>query len=98
VTASDVYQLEEKLGRKMAAPREARQGENVEVRLQSDDDLSYVLTYTAGEDQHDDGTDCGHHDHAEDLEGLRNLKTAGGISERVYDKIVDANPRAAYAL
>ena len=44
------------------------------------------------------GTDYGHHDHAADLEGLRNLKTAGGISARVYDKIVDANPRAAYAL
>jgi hypothetical protein len=29
---------------------------------------------------------------------LRNLQTAGGISERVYNKIVDANPRAAYAL
>jgi hypothetical protein len=27
--------------------------------------------------------------------GLRNLKTAGGISARVYDEIVDANPRAA---
>ena len=44
------------------------------------------------------GTDYGHHNHAADLEGLRNLQTAGGISERVYNKIVDANPRAAYAL
>ena len=44
------------------------------------------------------GTDYGHHDHAADLEGLRNPKTAGGISDSVYDKIVDANPRAAYAL
>jgi len=35
---------------------------------------------------------------AADLEGLQNLHTAGGISERVYHKIVDANPRAAYAL
>ena len=33
VTASDVSQLEAKLGRKMAAPQEAREGENVEVRL-----------------------------------------------------------------
>jgi hypothetical protein len=44
------------------------------------------------------GTDYGHHDHAADLDGLRNLWTAGGISEGVYQKIVDANPRAAYAL
>jgi hypothetical protein len=26
------------------------------------------------------GTDYGHHDHAADLEGLRNLRTAGGIT------------------
>lgn len=32
------------------------------------------------------------------LEGLRNLKTAGGINERVYDKIVDVDPRTAYGL
>jgi len=44
------------------------------------------------------GTDYGHHDHAADLDGLRNLKSAGGITERVYDKIVDANARAADAL
>jgi hypothetical protein len=44
------------------------------------------------------GTDYGHHDHAADLEGLRNLETAGGISKEVYRKIVDDNPRAAYAL
>ena len=67
------------------------------VACQSDDDLPYVLTYT-GEDNMMMGTDYGHHDHAADLDGLRNLKTAGGISARVYDKIVDANPRAAYAL
>jgi hypothetical protein len=44
------------------------------------------------------GTDYGHHDHAADLEGLRNLQTAGGISEHIYQKIVDANPKAAYGL
>src|SRR2546428_834337 len=46
------------------------------VACQSDDDLPYVLTY-AGEDNLMMGTDYGHHDHAADLEGLRNLKTAG---------------------
>jgi len=56
-----------------------------------------VLKYT-GEDNMLMGTDYGHHDHAADLEGLRNLKIAGGISESVYTKIVEANPRAAYAL
>src|SRR2546428_11704305 len=39
VTAPDVRQLEEKLGRKMAAPQEAREGENVAVRLRHMDGL-----------------------------------------------------------
>jgi predicted TIM-barrel fold metal-dependent hydrolase len=39
VTAPDVHQLEEKLGRKMAAPQEAREGENVAVRLRHMDEL-----------------------------------------------------------
>ena len=67
------------------------------VACQSDDDVPYVLKYT-GEDNMLMGTDYGHHDHAADLEGLRNLQTAGGISEHVYQKIVDANPKAAYGL
>jgi hypothetical protein len=41
VTAPDVGKLEEKLGRKMAAPQEAREGENVEVRLKHMDELVY---------------------------------------------------------
>ena len=40
---------------------------------QSDDDLPYVLKYT-DEDNMLMGTDYGHHDHAADLEGLRNLQ------------------------
>jgi predicted TIM-barrel fold metal-dependent hydrolase len=67
------------------------------VACQSDDDVPYVLKYT-GEDNMVMGTDYGHHDHAADLEGLRNLRTGGGISEGVYQKIVDANPKAAYGL
>ena len=39
VTAPDVRQLEEKLGRKMAAPQEAREGENVAVRPKHMDEL-----------------------------------------------------------
>jgi predicted TIM-barrel fold metal-dependent hydrolase len=80
-----------------ALPENPMQAYRLYVACQSDDDLPYVLKYT-GEDNMLMGTDYGHHDHAADLEGLRNLQTAGGISERVYHKIVDANPRAAYAL
>ena len=39
MTAPDVSALETKLGRKMAAPQEAREGENVEVRLRHMDQL-----------------------------------------------------------
>src|SRR4029450_9533383 len=39
VTAPDVSALEAKLGRKMAAPQEAREGESVEVRLKHMDRL-----------------------------------------------------------
>ena len=77
-------------------PENPMQAYRLYVACQSDDDLPYVLKYT-GEDNMLMGTDYGHHDHAADLEGLRNLQAAGGISERVYTKIVDANPRAAYA-
>src|SRR5437870_7434849 len=39
VTAPDVSALEARLGRKMAAPQEAREGENVEIRLRHMDQL-----------------------------------------------------------
>ena len=39
VTSPDVRQLEQKLGRKMAAPQEAREGKNVDVRLRHMDEL-----------------------------------------------------------
>ncbi len=39
VTTPDVSQLEKKFGRKMAAPQEAREGENVAVRLRHMDEL-----------------------------------------------------------
>lgn len=80
-----------------ALPENPMQAYRLYVACQSDDDLPYVLQYT-GEDNLLMGTDYGHHDHAADLEGLRNLRSAGGITERVYDKIVGANPKAAYAL
>lgn len=87
--------LPQQRGREL--PKNPMQVYRLYVACQSDDDLPYVLKYT-GENNMLMGTDYGHHDHAADLEGLRNLKIAGGISESVYTKIVDANPRAAYAL
>lgn len=83
--------------RQRELPENPMQAYRLYVACQPNDDISYVLTYM-GEDNMVMGTDYGHHDHAADLEGLQNLKTAGGISARVYNKIVDANPRAAYGL
>ena len=87
--------LPQQRGREL--PQNPMKAYRLYVACQSDDDLPYVLGYT-GEDNMLMGTDYGHHDHAADLEGLRNLETSGGISKEMYRKIVDDNPRAAYAL
>lgn len=67
------------------------------VACQSDDDVPYIMKH-AGTDNIVMGTDYGHNDHAADLEGLRNLASAGGISQEIYRKVVDENPTRAYAL
>lgn len=69
----------------------------VYVTCQTDDDLDYLLGY-AGEDNLVIGTDYGHSDNASEIEALRTVRSQGKINPRVIDKILDANPRALYAL
>jgi len=38
------------------------------------------------------GTDYGHHDHAADLEGVRNLRTAGGITVGPHGILRERSP------
>ena len=45
------------------------------------------------------GTDYGHHDHAADLEALKEPPRRGVVSPRGFtQKIVDSNPRALYGI
>ena len=83
--------------RKRQLPENPMKAYRMYVACQSDDDIPYVIQYT-GEDNMVMGTDYGHHDHAADLEALKNLRGAGGISEGLYQKIVDSNPRALYGI
>ena len=63
------------------------------VASQTDDDLSYILTY-AGEDNLIIGSDYGHADTASEIETLRKLKQDRKIGERAINKIMDDNARA----
>jgi predicted TIM-barrel fold metal-dependent hydrolase len=67
------------------------------VSCQTDDDVDYLLGY-AGEDNLVIGTDYGHQDQSTEIEALRNLRESGGLDERAYAKITDANARALYGL
>jgi predicted TIM-barrel fold metal-dependent hydrolase len=70
---------------------------NTYVTVQADDDVSYILNY-AGEDNFVVGTDYGHNDPSTELNALQILRERTGISAEQYNKIVDDNARALYAL
>ena len=67
------------------------------VACQTDDDIPYVLTYT-GEDNMVMGTDYGHADTSSELEALQRLRKEPGVSDQAANKILDANPRALFAI
>lgn len=67
------------------------------VACQLDDDLAYVLSY-AGDGHLVMGTDYGHFDNASELEALRNVQAAPGVSREAATRIVDDNARVLYAL
>ena len=78
-------------------PKSLLKESRIYVACQTDDDLDHVLQY-ADEDNLVIGTDYGHADNASEIEALRNLRRQGKVSDRVIDKILDANPRALYGL
>ena len=67
------------------------------VGCETTDDLAYVVG-CAGEDQLVIGTDYGHADQATEIEALRRLRGASGLSDRVIDKILRDNPARLYDL
>ena len=67
------------------------------VTCQTDDDLPYILKYSA-EDSIVIGTDYGHGDTAAEIDALRKLRMKSEISGEVLDKILGDNPKALYDL
>jgi predicted TIM-barrel fold metal-dependent hydrolase len=77
--------------------RDVLRRNHIYVAVQTDDDLSYVLSY-AGEDALVIGTDYGHNDTSSEILALQKLKEEGKVPARVVSKMLDDNARALYAL
>jgi len=78
--------------------RTALMAENrIYVACQTDDDIAYVLKY-AGPGNLMAGTDYGHADTSSEMEALKRLRYREDVAAEDMDKILDANPRALYAL
>jgi predicted TIM-barrel fold metal-dependent hydrolase len=77
--------------------RDVLRRNHIYVAVQTDDDLSYVLSY-AGEDVLVIGTDYGHNDTSSEILALHKLKEDGKVPARVVNKMLDDNARALYAL
>lgn len=89
--------MERRHGKKLSETFSMLQDNRIYVTCQSDDDLAYILKF-AGEDNLVIGSDYGHSDTSSELEFLRSLSGNRELSERVVDKILDANARALYGL
>jgi predicted TIM-barrel fold metal-dependent hydrolase len=67
------------------------------VSTQTDDDFSYVISYT-GEDNLVIGTDYGHGDTSSDLNAIARFKAMDGLDPEVKRKILSDNPRRFYGI
>lgn len=67
------------------------------VSCQTDDDIPYVMQYS-GEDTLVIGTDYGHTDQSSEVEAIRNLRDGGQLTPAQFQKVVDTNARALFAL
>ncbi|MEE8517130.1 MAG: hypothetical protein V3T02_10875, partial [Alphaproteobacteria bacterium] len=70
---------------------------NIYVAVQVTDDLATIVEHT-GEDHLVIGTDYGHHDTSSEIAALRLIRDDGKLDAHIVDKMLDANPRALYAL
>ena len=78
-------------------PRDPLREFKIYVSAQTDDDFPFVLKY-AGEDNIVIGTDYGHHDASSEVDAIAVFRGNGSIGDAAKGKILDANPRALYAL
>ena len=67
------------------------------VSTQTDDDFSYVMSYT-GEDNLVIGTDYGHGDTSSELNAISRFKAMAGLSPQVKRKILSDNPSRFYGI
>ncbi|MBM2810839.1 MAG: Amidohydro-rel protein [Chloroflexi bacterium] len=84
-------------GEEAPDPRSIMRDNRMYVACQTDDDLPYVLKYS-GEDNIVLGTDYGHADLATEMEALIRIRDRDDVEPSVFDKILDANPKALYGL
>jgi hypothetical protein len=70
---------------------------NIYVSTQTDDDFSYVISYS-GEDNLVIGTDYGHGDTSSELNAISRFKAMQGLSAQVKRKILSDNPRQFYGI
>ena len=70
---------------------------NIFVSTQSDDDFSYIISYS-GEDNLLIGTDYGHGDTSSELNAIARFKALGGLTDEVKRKILWDNPKNFYAI
>jgi uncharacterized protein len=92
----DFVRRMEKRGQQL--DRTALMAENrIYVACQTDDDIAYVLKY-AGAGNLMAGTDYGHADTSSEMEALKRLRYREDVAADDMDRILDANPRALYAL
>lgn len=66
------------------------------VTCRTDNDLTDLERW--GPDNFMIGTDFGHADASTELDTLRNLQSKGTINQAFFDKLVNANPKALYAI
>ncbi len=69
----------------------------VYVACETIDDVPYVMDYS-GEDNIVIGTDYGHTDPGTELDAITVLKQQGQVTDAVFKKIVDDNPRTLYGI
>ncbi len=70
---------------------------NIWVSTQTDDDFSYIISYT-GEENLVIGTDYGHGDTSSELNAISRFKAMEGLTATVKKKILSDNPKRFYGI
>lgn len=94
-TLVDIEKRLKRKGRRLGA--DPLGDNNIWVTVETTDDIPYIID-RVGDGNLVIGTDYGHTDTSAQIEALRLLKENGRMPAGSVDKILDANPKALYAL